>query len=115
MTSQSDRVAQLVRMLRQQHGINRDQLAAACREAGSQRMSAATITNIETGRPSKDGVRRRAVTVDELVVFAAVFSVAPADLLTDPCGVCHGAPPPGFTCNPCGTTASATPATGSRP
>jgi transcriptional regulator with XRE-family HTH domain len=115
----SERIAQRVRMLRRQHGMNREQLASACQQLGGPAsLSAAAITNIETGRPTKDGGRRRAVTVDELGLFAAVFSVTPADLLSpDTCGSCGGAPPRGFTCNECGISqprrdaSRATPAT----
>lgn len=99
----SERVARAVQTLRRQRGMNRDELAAACQRLGAPKMTAASITNIETGRPQA-GARRRAVTVDELTVFAEVFSLEPADLLNDPCTVCHGAPPPGFICKNCGKT-----------
>jgi len=64
-----------------------------------------------TGRPIPVlGLRRiesgtRRVDADDLVALAAVFGTTPALLLEEPagCGTCHGAPPPGFACNDCGT------------
>lgn len=43
-------------------------------------MTAAVIGNIETGRRGDDGVRRRVISVDELVAIAAALAVAPQDL-----------------------------------
>lgn len=48
--------------------------------AGADQLTANVIENIEHGR-RKDGRRRRTITVDELLIFAYVFSVAPVHLL----------------------------------
>ncbi|MEU8968139.1 helix-turn-helix transcriptional regulator [Streptomyces monashensis] len=49
----------------------------------------------------------RRVDVDDLVALAAVFELSPEQLLEAPaeCQTCHGAPPPGFLCIECETTA----------
>lgn len=44
-------------------------------------LSAATLHNVETGRPGEDGLRRRNITVDEWLVLAAALDVAPVHLL----------------------------------
>jgi transcriptional regulator with XRE-family HTH domain len=47
--------------------------------------------------------RNRQFTVDDLVLIAEAFGVAPADLLAVlPCATCQGSPPAGFTCQECG-------------
>jgi transcriptional regulator with XRE-family HTH domain len=65
------------------------------------------------GRPiEKSGVWRilngeRQVDVDDLVAFAAVFSVRPERLLAAwECDGCQGTPPAGFTCQACGQGAA---------
>jgi transcriptional regulator with XRE-family HTH domain len=72
-----------VRSLRQQNGWTVADLAARCAEVASPEMSAAVITNIELGRRDKEGSRRRDVTVDELDVLAAAFSVPPSALMPE--------------------------------
>lgn len=76
----SDVVADQIRRHRKRLGINRDQLAERCAEFGAPKLTTATITNIETGRP-KDGIRRREISVDELVVLAKALGVPPILLL----------------------------------
>ncbi|WP_159941829.1 MULTISPECIES: hypothetical protein [unclassified Nocardiopsis] len=44
-------------------------------------LSAATLSNVETGRPDENGRRRRQVTVDELMTLAIALQVAPVHLL----------------------------------
>jgi transcriptional regulator with XRE-family HTH domain len=56
------------------------------------------IASRETGRGST-------ISVDELVVLAAVFGVEPAELLAEEvkvCATCSGSPPPGYACLTCG-------------
>jgi transcriptional regulator with XRE-family HTH domain len=45
---------------------------------------------------------RRVWTANEIAVAAEVFGVTPGSLFEANCDQCHGAPPPGFTCNACG-------------
>jgi transcriptional regulator with XRE-family HTH domain len=46
----------------------------------------------------------RAFTAAELVAYAALFEVTVDSLVAQPqCTVCMDAPPPGFTCQACGT------------
>ena len=50
---------------------------------------------------------QRHVDVDDLVALAVVFDVDVGDLLRPPvaCETCHGAPPAGFMCMECETSA----------
>lgn len=83
----SEVAAQQIARLRQLRRWNRDELAARCRDHGApESMTAAAIANIETGRRDSTGRRRRALTVDELPVFAAALEV-PALTLLYPVGV----------------------------
>ena len=49
----------------------------------------------------------RRVDVDDLAALAAVFGLGVEELLRPPtdCETCHGAPPPGFMCLECETSA----------
>lgn len=76
----SDVVADLIRHHRNRLGLKRQELAERCAELGASKLTIAAITNIETGRPS-GGVRRREISVDELLVLACALHVAPVDLL----------------------------------
>ncbi|MDG4832408.1 hypothetical protein O7627_24315 [Solwaraspora sp. WMMD1047] len=50
--------------------------------------------------------RERRVDADDLACLAAVLGVDPWALTQPPqCDACNGAPPAGFTCNACGTSA----------
>jgi hypothetical protein len=70
------------------------------------------LVNIESGRRRPDGSRRREISIDELVLIAAVLGVRLPMLLGDDwpcdacrsCVICQDAPPPGFTCVECGAT-----------
>lgn len=48
--------------------------------------------------------RIRRFSVDDLVLIAGAFGVAPSDLLDAvlPCATCQGSPPAGFACQECG-------------
>jgi hypothetical protein len=62
------------------------------------------ITRIELGDNGAGGYP--SVTVDELVMFAAIFEVRPEMLLIPfVCATCNGRPNDGFTCNVCGAGA----------
>ncbi|GAB2836354.1 hypothetical protein GCM10027176_45870 [Actinoallomurus bryophytorum] len=76
----SEIVAVRVKEVRNKRGMKARDLATRCAELGMPHLSAATLSNIETGRP-KDGQRTRDVTVDELVVLALALNVAPVHLL----------------------------------
>ena len=77
----SDLVAQRITELRRLRRWSAKALAGQCAEAGAPEITAAVIANIETGRRGPDGIRRRDVTVDELLAFAAALGVKPGDLL----------------------------------
>jgi hypothetical protein len=49
-------------------------------------LTASVIANIESGRRDKQGRRRRHVTVEELVAFAAALQTSPLVLLGPPPG-----------------------------
>jgi len=88
VSSISDTIAAQMRSLRSAHGTGRDELAAAARAAGAPpAMTAAALSNIETGRRDPDGRRRREVTVDELVWFAAALQVPVRQLLAEHAGI----------------------------
>lgn len=77
----SETIAQQVRKRRQLLGWTRDQLAEQCAKAGVPELTTAALTNIETGRPDREGKRRRQVTAEELFVLAYVLRFNPVDLL----------------------------------
>jgi transcriptional regulator with XRE-family HTH domain len=87
-----------VKRLREARGLSTEKLAAAVVAIGRP-MHATAITKVEKGQ--------RRVDVDDLMALATVLGVTPAYLLVPPaeCATCHGAPPPGFACTKCGTTA----------
>lgn len=77
----SDVVARRIVLFRKRRDITRDQLAARCAELGYPELTGPALANIETGRRSKEGKRRRDVTVDELMVLARALHVPPSLLL----------------------------------
>ena len=77
----SDIIASQVRKRRRQVNMNRQQLAERCASIGAPQITVAALTNIETGRPDKDGKRRREVTVEELLALAHALSINPVDLM----------------------------------
>ncbi|WP_457029735.1 helix-turn-helix domain-containing protein [Kitasatospora sp. P5_F3] len=79
--SVSDAAAVRLREARTRRGWTTKQLADACGAAGATKLTAAVLANIETGRRDSDGVRRRELSIDELVVLAVVLDVAPLHLL----------------------------------
>jgi transcriptional regulator with XRE-family HTH domain len=98
----SDELAGTIALLRKKRRWTLRDLADACEALGADRLTENALENIEYGRRDKQGRRRRDITVDELVVFAAVFGMSPADLLSGRfCKTCVGVPPAGFTCNDC--------------
>lgn len=78
--SVSDLVASRIRDARKRRGWSADQLAEQCARAGLP-VTRSVLANIESGRKSADGTRRRDVTVDELLGLAAVLDVSPTYLL----------------------------------
>lgn len=80
----SDVVGDRIAAIRRRAGISRDEIARRCTDHGWQ-MTAAVLTNIETGR-RQQGVRRREVTIDEVAVLAHALDVPPV-LLIYPVGV----------------------------
>lgn len=82
--SPSDVVAQRVKEVRKRRNLTVQQLAKVCADMGASELTATMIYNIESGRPDKDGNRRRQVTVDELMTLATALEVAPVHLLVPP-------------------------------
>jgi hypothetical protein len=76
----SEVVGREVEWHRRRLQLTRQQLADQCLRLGSD-LTFAAVTSIETGRRDNDGRRRRAVTVDELVVLAQALQVAPLALV----------------------------------
>lgn len=90
--------------MRRAAGLTREQTADRVHQVGGPKtVTAAAMSNIESGRLGRDGRWTRSITVDELVAFAAVFEIPPVSLLDAPgCDTCADAAPRGFTCNTCG-------------
>lgn len=81
----SDVVADQIRKRRDALGLTREQLAERCAELGVPELTYGAITNIETGRKTREGTRRRLVAVDELATIARALHIPPA-LLAFPIG-----------------------------
>lgn len=81
MESVSDVVGQRVREVRRKQGLSGADLATRCASLGMPHLSAATISNLETGRRDDEGRRRRNITVDEWLTLAVALNVAPVHLL----------------------------------
>ena len=69
-----------VRQVRVKRGWTTSQLAQRCERAGAPHLTPAVINDIETGRPTA-GVRRRNITVDELLALALALNIAPLHLV----------------------------------
>lgn len=80
MTTPSDYVGQRAREVRHHRGLTVAELATRCAATGAPHLTRSVIHDIENGRPTA-GLRRRAVTVDELLALALVLNVAPVHLL----------------------------------
>lgn len=76
----SDIIGQRIREVRRRRGWSGEVLAQRCQEHGLT-LSRQAVANIENGRPSQDGTRRRHVTVEELLGLSLVLGVAPVHLL----------------------------------
>ncbi|MEV7925449.1 helix-turn-helix transcriptional regulator [Kitasatospora sp. NPDC088779] len=79
--SVSDAVALRVKEARNRRGWTMKQLAAACHEAGATKLTAPVLANIETGRRDANGVRRRELSIDEVVALAVALGISPIHLL----------------------------------
>lgn len=77
----SDVVARRIKEVRLKRGLKAQDLAKRCAERGMPHLSAATLSNIETGRRDDEGRRRRNITVDELLVLADALDIAPVHLM----------------------------------
>jgi transcriptional regulator with XRE-family HTH domain len=75
----SDVVGERITTWRKRRGLNREALAERCAALGLH-LTAESFTNIESGR-RKDGVRRRTITIDELMVIARALNVPPILLI----------------------------------
>ncbi|MEU3566258.1 helix-turn-helix domain-containing protein [Kitasatospora sp. NPDC058243] len=79
--SVSDAVALRVKEARNRRGWTVKQLAAACHDAGATKLTAPVLANIETGRRDTNGVRRRELSIDEVVALAVALDISPIHLL----------------------------------
>jgi transcriptional regulator with XRE-family HTH domain len=70
----SQHVARRVRELRTRHGLSARELAERLDDLGFPQIDRSVIANLENGR-------RKSVSVDELLAFAAALKVAPVHLL----------------------------------
>ncbi|WP_069769777.1 hypothetical protein [Streptomyces sp. LUP30] len=98
LSSAGNNVRRNVRRLREQrHWGYRDVEERLARVGRA--IPALGLSAIDTGQ--------RHVDVDDLVALAAVFDTGIEELLLPPanCRTCHGAPPPGFRCMECDTSA----------
>ena len=61
-------------------------------------------STVSTAERSASAKRIRQFSVDDLVLIAGAFGVAPSDLLAPVllCATCQGTPPAGFACQECG-------------
>lgn len=100
----SSTTAELIRWHRERLHLNREELARRCALHGRPSLTAAAIVNIETGRPNPEtGVRRREITIDELVILEKVLGVRLLEPAPE-CPICGGKPPEGFQCQSCGAS-----------
>lgn len=72
----SDTVGERITTWRKRRGFNRQRLAAECARLGMPELTLSALTNIESGR-RQHGVRRRAISVDEVAVIAYALDVPP--------------------------------------
>ncbi|MGW1762737.1 hypothetical protein ACWCQL_01370 [Streptomyces sp. NPDC002073] len=79
----SDVVATQIRRHRGRLGLTREQLAERCADLGAPELTYSAIVDIEGGRRTKEGRRRRNVSVDEWLVLGMALGVPPL-LLTCP-------------------------------
>ncbi|MFJ9523099.1 helix-turn-helix domain-containing protein [Kitasatospora sp. NPDC101801] len=79
--SVSDAAAVRLKEARTRRGWTTKQLADACGAAGAVKLTSAALSNIETGRRDSEGIRKRELSIDELVVLAVVLDIAPVHLL----------------------------------
>jgi transcriptional regulator with XRE-family HTH domain len=79
----SDVVGERIAEIRRRLNVSRDDLAKRCTEHGWP-MTAAILTNIETGR-KQQGRRRREISIDEIAVIARALEIPPV-LLCYPVG-----------------------------
>ncbi|MFF2075391.1 helix-turn-helix domain-containing protein [Kitasatospora sp. NPDC058162] len=79
--SVSDAVALRVKEARNRRGWTMKQLATACHDAGATKLTSSVLANIETGRRDANGVRRRELSIDEVVALAVVLDISPVHLL----------------------------------
>lgn len=80
----SDDVAKQIRSLRQKIGRTREALSLDCLYLKEHSLTVGAIGSIETGRPDQNGIRRRRIAIDELLVLAMALNVPPLTLLFPP-------------------------------
>lgn len=77
----SDLVAERIKERRSRLGLSTKTLAERCAALGAPHITAPVLMNIESGRRDASGRRRRAVTVDELLVLAYALEASPIPML----------------------------------
>lgn len=77
----SDLVAERIKEERGRLGLTTKTLADRCAALGAPHLTASVLMNIESGRKDSTGRRRRAITVDELLVIAYALEVSPLPML----------------------------------
>lgn len=96
------RLAANIRALRKARDLTQDQLAEHLAAKGC-RIGLRGVQRLEYGQRRAD--------VDLVAALASVFQVTESSLAYSnqpACVHCHNVPPPGFTCDTCGTTANPT-------
>jgi transcriptional regulator with XRE-family HTH domain len=91
--AQAEVVGSNIRALRRRSGWSQAQLGRL--------MGWPTPSTVCAAEGHRDG-RQRSFTLDEVQRLATIFSLKPRQLMTR-CANCDGQPPPGFTCQSCGS------------
>lgn len=77
----SDVVGEQVRRFREARNLRRIDLAERCADLGWPALTHGALGHLETGRRDEAGVRRREVTIDEVVILATALDVPPIALI----------------------------------
>lgn len=80
MQRASDVVGAEVRAHRTRRRWTRAQLSERCADLGAGHITESVLVNIESGRRDSGGVRRRDVTIDEVLILAEALGLSPERL-----------------------------------
>ena len=81
----SDQAAERVRSARERLGLRRTDLAAMLAELGWPALTHTALGYLETGRRDERGIRRREISLDEVIVMAEALGTTPCELAGFPC------------------------------